>query len=83
MAFLALIPTAWRIGLIVAVAVSFIGFCTYERAHLINEGTKAELQKIEDANAVEQASAKAGSDAVDACAAAGRTWDRALGTCGN
>ena len=81
LALVGLIPVEWRLIAVGGLVLSLGGFLAWEHHKLVVEGEKIEQQKIEDANAAERATAKAGSDAVDGCFALGGTWDRDAGVC--
>lgn len=64
-------------GLIAAI----IGFGLHEWHVIYVSGQRAALEQVEKANEQANKAANSGSTSVDACFAAGGTWDRATGVC--
>ena len=71
----------WRASLIAVAIAALVAGALYERHYLIGEGATEALQKVKDANHVEENRAAAAAKTVDDCAALGGDWDRAVGVC--
>ena len=84
--FLALIPfflSNWKAVLIAGFVAGGLAWLAWERHELILQGEHQAQQEIIDANDKAMALAISAAHTVDACFAAGGTWDRAAGLCLN
>jgi hypothetical protein len=71
----------WKSVLIGGAIAAGLGWLAYEHHKILAEGAAQERQQIERANDEEMSRAVAAAKSVDACFAAGGTWDRDHGSC--
>jgi len=83
---LALIPfvlSNWRVFLYGGTAIAIGLLALHERSVLINQGAQQAIEKVEKSNEQAKSAADAAQAKVDACYAAGGTWDRVNSVCLN
>jgi hypothetical protein len=71
----------WQLWLTVLLGLAILGGLAYEHHQGFSAGSAQTLQKIEDANHVEQQKADRSAETVDDCYRLGGDWDRATGVC--